>query len=236
MTTPEHWPGCWFEHPDCEPPTEPELVVKAEPPSRKRRRMPGQQYVEEHRALAKEMRRLAAQARKDAERAEKAAAKAPQVIIGGAPPPRGVRRMFNEARQNEYLGHLFDGAWPSQAAKLTGVTMSDVAHARKVSPDFAEKERLADALRAERAAQKLLEMADTDPRAAIWIAEKFDPERFGKRDRLDVNVSGQIDHVADMAPRMAQIEMLRARLIERAAMRELPAAPDPDVIDVDPLD
>lgn len=232
MTGPsEHWPGCWFEHPDCEPQTEP--VVKAEPPSRKKRRMPGQQYVEEHRALAKEMRRLAAQVRKDAERAEKAAAKAPQVIIGGAPPPRGRRRVFNETRQNEYLQHLFDGAWPSQAAKLTGVTMSEVAHVRKVSPEFAEQERLADALRAERAAQKLLEMAESDPRAAIWIAEKFDPDRYGKKDKLEVHHTGQIDHVADMAPRLAQIETLRARLIERAALRELPAAPDPDVIDVE---
>jgi hypothetical protein len=184
------------------------------------------------------------EAKAHADRAEKAAkvavaaAKKTRPIYVGpgvAPAARGNERVFNETRQNEYLEARRTGRSVSAAAKMTGVTMTEVYRVRKLSPAFAEAEKMVDQERADGLLEEFIEFGrTTDPKLLEKALKWLDPERFGDQPK---RVEKTVTRVTEVGPVLANIAALQARLAERKALSAggQSAQPD-DVIDVEAVE
>lgn len=72
----------------------------------------------------------------------------------------------------------------------------------------------------ERAEDKLWDAVENgEPWAVQMVLKARDPGRWGDRKSVDVQVSGRVE--VDAGPALERIEMLRAALQERAALRRL---------------
>lgn len=175
--------------------------------------------------------KAAERAEKAADRSERAAAKTRPIIVGGAPKYGGKdKRMFNETRQNEFLGYRREGRSISTALKAVGITMTELVRVRKLSPDFVEAEKLIDQERADALFERYIEAGERDPKLWEKALRILDPVRFGeKAQQVNVAVAGQVVHAhVDAAAGVDRILQLQATLAERLALNAGPSAGQSD--------
>jgi hypothetical protein len=178
--------------------------------------------------LAKEAREQANQAIEAARAATAAADKInrripnpPQVrmIVGAPPPPRGHARKFGPEAQRTYLDARARGINKTDSAKLAGVTLSTVTNLRKVDPAFLEAE-----LEAEEGVCDLVEEAlfqaalGGNVEAMKTILFNRAKERWQPPQKMQLEVSGQVDHSYDVGAGMERILSFQETLKARAAL------------------
>jgi hypothetical protein len=195
--------------------------------------------------------KLAAEAREQANQAieaARAAAKAadqinrripnpPQVkmIVGAPPPPRGHARKFGDEAQRTYFDAIARGIGRTDAAKLAGVTRETVNAHRKADPAFAEAELEAEAGICELVEEALLQAAlNGNVDAMKTILYNRAKERWAPPQKLQLEVSGQVDHSYDVGKGIERIAELQATLTARAAL--LPGGSSDEVVDVEAED
>lgn len=161
----------------------------------------------------------------------------PVKIVTGAPPSRGVARKFSLERQRQYLDAIARGTGRSDAAKLVGVTRQTVKNLRDQDPDFAAAEDEAEQLCCDLVEESLFESARSGNIEAIkvWLFNRA-PGRWQPIQKLQVQVSGQVDHVVDLPTALAEIEqleaVLRGRVLRSAETPEL----GPGVVDAEEIE
>jgi hypothetical protein len=95
-------------------------------------------------------------------------------------PIRGRRRFFDDHRKGEFRDLVDGGASLEEAAEAMDVSLRTVQREMKLDEDFHHEVRLAQ--RSTPEPEKLLKgHARTHWRAAAWLLERTDPERFARR-------------------------------------------------------
>lgn len=122
---------------------------------------------------------------------------------------------FTPQVRERYFGLLRKCGRRMASARAVGVDPVTVWRARKVDPEFAELEALAELECFEKAETKLLEAVDNGEPWAVQMALKArDRGRWG--DRTSVEVSGSV--TMEIGPVLERIAMLQATLAARAAL------------------
>lgn len=143
-------------------------------------------------------------------------------------------RGFTPDKQADYLSHLSDGIPRGAAAKLVEVGYKTVCDYRKKDPAFAAAEVEAEAVATEPAEVKLREMAmDGHMVALMFYLQNRAPDRWKDMRRVEKKVTHEGTVQLEAGKMLQNIAELQARLEERKALR---AGPDPDVIDVEPIE
>lgn len=151
---------------------------------------------------------------------------APVKIVVGAPPARGVPRKFNAERQRIYFDALARGIGRSEAAALAGVSRQTIKNYRESDPDFRAAEEDAERSACDLVEETVFELATTGRNfeaARWWLINRL-PDRWKAAQKLDVNVTGSVEHI-DVTAALADIEQLEAAWRQRLALRngEAPA-------------
>jgi hypothetical protein len=161
----------------------------------------------------------------------------PQVrmIVGAPPPPRGHARKFGDEAQRTYLDAIARGISPGDAAKLAGVNRGNVNALRKADPAFAEAEEEARAGVNELVEEALLQAALSGNVDAMktWLFNRS-REAWAPPQKLQLEVSGQLDHSYDVGAGIERIAQLQATLTARAALNA--GGSSDDVVDVEAVD
>jgi hypothetical protein len=95
--------------------------------------------------------------------------------LGGRP------RILTDEKQEELLNHIGQGATVEQAAHSVGVSLRTVQREAKENRDFGDDLQHALGLAPTDLYPLMLTAARAHWRAAAWLLERTDPERFGKR-------------------------------------------------------
>lgn len=214
----------------------------AEPKPQPVRRVPeARPTPNDERKTIRAAERLAAEAREQANQAAGAARAAAEaadrinrripnpapvrMIVGAPPPVRGNARTFTPDRQRTYFDGLARGLTRSDAATLAGTTRQTLKNYRDKDPSFAEAETEAETQACELVEEALFEAAKQGNVEAIklWLFNRA-PERWKPAQKLQLEISGQVDHMHDSAARTEHIASLEATLLARLALNaETPA-------------
>jgi len=161
-----------------------------------------------------------------------------KMIVGGAPPARGAPRRFTLDRQREYFDHLARGVSRGDAAKLVGVTRQTIKHHRDADPDFGEAEKDAEAACNEQVRTALYDAAVAGNIEAMktWLFNR-DPDNWKPAQKLQVEISGDVNHSFDPVADLQVIEELQQRLQARVLLRQQ-STPElgPGVLDAEVLE
>lgn len=150
---------------------------------------------------------------------------APITIVTGAPAPRGYPRKFTLERQREYLDAIARGTGVNAAAKLAGVSRQTIKNYRGSDPDFKEAEKEAVLAMVEDVEHAFFQSALAGNADAQWkILTNLKPEMWQPIQKLQVNVTGQVEHI-DVGAALAEIDTLEDLLRARVSrQRETPPA------------
>ena len=100
--------------------------------------------------------------------------------FGPRPQIRGRRRLLDPEKKVELCEHVAKGAPVEDAAETVGVSIRTVQRERKLDEDFDHELQLS--LRATPDPLKMMQAASrTHWRAAAWLLERTDPEKFARR-------------------------------------------------------
>jgi hypothetical protein len=150
-----------------------------------------------------------------------------KMIVGAPPPPRGNPRKFTPELQRTYFDGIARGLTKTDAGKLAGVSYDTLRTYRKRDPSFAEAEQEAESMACELIEEALFDAAKQGNVEAIklWLFNRAG-ERWKPAQKMQIEMSGTVDHVLDATSRMERIASLEATLLAR---RELTSG----VIDVE---
>jgi hypothetical protein len=95
--------------------------------------------------------------------------------------PGGRPRALTDQKQDELIHHIGLGATVAEAAQIVGVSLRTVQREAKEDEEFAQDLELARRAAPTDPYQLMLQAARTHWRAAAWLLERSDPDRFGKR-------------------------------------------------------
>jgi hypothetical protein len=93
----------------------------------------------------------------------------------------GRPRALTDQKQDELIHHIGLGASVAEAAQIVGVSLRTVQREAKEDEEFAQDLELARRVAPTDPYQLMLQAARTHWRAAAWLLERSDPDRFGKR-------------------------------------------------------
>jgi hypothetical protein len=207
----------------------------------------------QERKTIKAAERLAAEARAQADAAATAARAAAEaadrinrripnpapvrMIVGAPPPARGNARKFGDEAQRTYFDALARGLTKLDACKLAGVTRQTTKNYRDKDPSFAEAEHEAEQVACELVEEALFEAAKQGNVEAIklWLFNRA-PERWKPAQKLQLEISGQVDHMHDSAARTEHIASLEATLLARVALHAETPALEPGILDAEVVD
>lgn len=160
----------------------------------------------------------------------------------------GARRLYRDAalkegrgftpdKQSQYLELVAGGISRSKAAQMVGCAWKTVRDYAAKDPAFAAAEVEAEALAIEPVEEKLRDLAlDGHMVAIMFLLQNRSDGRWRDMRKVEKKVTHEGTVQLEAGQVLQNIAELTARLEERAALRGLPAGPDPDVIDVDPVE
>jgi hypothetical protein len=96
-------------------------------------------------------------------------------------PPLGRPREFKFKMREELVNYVASGESVERAAKIVGVSLRTVQREAKHNEEFHHDLELAKQSAPSDLKHQMMEAARTHWRAAAWLLEREDPERFGKR-------------------------------------------------------
>ncbi len=96
-------------------------------------------------------------------------------------PKPGRPRALDETKRREICALLTAGAGIRQAARYVGCSASTIHREAARSEEFREQMRRAEATAQLAPLQSMRQAAQTHWRAAAWMLERSDPDRFGRR-------------------------------------------------------
>jgi len=141
---------------------------------------------------------------------------------------------FNDQLREKYLTLVRSGRRPLKAARDLKVSSQTVKRAMKVDPTFAEAVALAEEEYAEEVEEVLVERALAgDPWAVKEFISKRSKSRWGDDKTLNINVSGTINHRADLLPHEQDIVELQQTVRERARLNGSPIALNAAIIETE---
>jgi len=106
---------------------------------------------------------------------------------------RWHRASFTKQRAEKVLQLLRDGSFRSKAAAAVGVDLDTLLAWMIEHPDFARDVEAAEAKAELEHLRNLRDKAGDDWRASAWWLERKHPDRWGKRETLNVNISSLSD-------------------------------------------
>jgi hypothetical protein len=95
--------------------------------------------------------------------------------------PAGRPREFDQLLQSEFLDHIGQGATVAQAAHIVGTSLRTVQREAKLNDDFHQDLKLALEIAPVNPERLMGQAARAHWRAAAWMLERSEPERYGKR-------------------------------------------------------
>jgi hypothetical protein len=95
--------------------------------------------------------------------------------------PAGRPREFDQLLQSEFLDHVGQGATVAQAAKIVGTSLRTVQREAKLNDDFHTDLKLALETAPVNPERLMGQAARAHWRAAAWMLERSEPDRYGKR-------------------------------------------------------
>lgn len=95
--------------------------------------------------------------------------------------PAGRQREFTPEKQTEFCGLVAKGLTVAEAARQIGVSLRTVQREVRCDEDFEHDLCLAQEVAPVNPLKLMQQAAKTHWRAAAWMLERTDPERFGKR-------------------------------------------------------
>jgi hypothetical protein len=143
---------------------------------------------------------------------------------------------FTPDKQADYLALLAQRIQPTKAAAMVEVSMASIRNHRAKDPAFIEAEAQARADSIAPVVDKLYDLAmDGHMTAILFLLQNAAPDEWKDMRQMKKTVqhTGTVTHELEAGQSLARIAQLQATLTERAALR---AGPDPNVIDVDPID
>jgi hypothetical protein len=114
----------------------------------------------------------------------------------------GRPREFTPALQSELLNHVADGATVEMAARIAAISLRTVQREAKDNDDFHHDLELALQAAPVDPEQLMRQAARTHWRAAAWMLERAEPDRYGKRPPNSCSVEklrGIMAHLIELA-------------------------------------
>lgn len=87
-----------------------------------------------------------------------------------------------------FLTHYERNFREREARQTAGLSARDVSQARVDDPAFDEKCRDIEEQILDKIEERVVDMSRDDPATARWVLERRRPEKYGNKQRLDINV------------------------------------------------
>jgi hypothetical protein len=102
--------------------------------------------------------------------------------------PAKVEQPASAPAMDIFLKHYSKSGNEREARQAAGLTRKDLEQARVDHPEFDEKFREIDGDLKEKLEERLYVIARDDPATLRWTLERVFPEKYGNKQRLDINV------------------------------------------------
>jgi hypothetical protein len=102
--------------------------------------------------------------------------------------PAKVEQPASAPAMDIFLKHYSKSGNEREARQAAGLTRKDLEQARVDHPEFDERFREIDGDLKEKLEERLYVIARDDPATLRWTLERVFPEKYGNKQRLDINV------------------------------------------------
>lgn len=139
----------------------------------------------------------------------------------------GRKRLLNEASQREICALLSAGCGVTEAAKYVRCTAITIRREAQRNPEFADRIRQAQLTAQLTPLQAMRKASASHWRAAAWLLERIEPDRFVKRNPkmfTDKQFFALIRQLVDVIKQEISDDRVRLRIVDRFAEIERKSA------------